>query len=74
VQLPRTLGIEPGRQIALGQAVPEFVVSLSLGWLSPVCTEQEKIAPVDQGEDQTADDTDDRDERRQCRSTAEPPD
>jgi hypothetical protein len=57
-------GVEPRRQIAPGEALSQRVIGLPLGCHPPVCAEDAEITPVDEAEDQAADDTDDRDKRR----------
>jgi hypothetical protein len=61
------LGIEPGCDIAPGEALPQCIIRQPLGWHSPVCPEQKKIAAVGQAEDQTADDDQNPDKRGQRR-------
>jgi hypothetical protein len=72
-ELGELLGIERGRRVALGQAIPERVIGLPFGWPPSVSAEDAEVAPVNQPEDQRTDRQRDRRQRPECRPTAEPP-
>src|SRR5580704_9311320 len=65
-------GVEPCRRVALGEAVPERVIGLALGWLPTVSPEDAEVASVDKAESQRADGERHRTERSQRRSAGEP--
>jgi len=66
------LGVETRRNVALGQAVPDGIVGLPLGWLPPVCAEDEEVAPIYEAQDQGTNSENHRGKGCQCRSPGKP--